>query len=80
MWKKAYPDIDHLLTVQQVMGTETEESNKSGGLHKHLQSIPSLDAFEQSKSTMQFNPEYTYKREETLKHLVKQNKSELEIK
>ena len=63
LWKKAYPDVDHEQLIEELFGTKSQ--NRGQGLVNHLQSIPVLN-----KNEMGFNPEYTYKREETLKFFV----------
>ncbi len=66
LWRKAYPDCDHEEIVKKIF----DESE--GALQLHLRSTPHLDEAELS-----FNPDYTYRRSETLMKLVTNPSNEL---
>ena len=66
LWMKAYPDIDHSSVASQLY---------ESSLEKHLRSVPHLDEREVS-----FDPEYSYKRAETVQNLLKKNIQEAQSK
>ena len=58
LWAKAYPEVDHEALVEDMLERR---------LGKHLRELPHLEEHETS-----FDPEYTYKRVETVSKIVKQ--------
>ena len=59
-----YPEIDHEEVIKQLF------DEKQGALFIHLRATPHLEDTETA-----FNPEYTYRRCETLLRLIKENDS-----
>ena len=60
LWIAAYPDVDHESIVEEVLGRR---------LSKHLRDLPRLG---NSEYEMSFDPDYTYKRVDTVMTLTKQ--------
>ena len=61
LWKNAYPDVDHETIIEELVEDK---------ITQHLRSVPHLDERE-----TYFNPDYTYKRAETLLQLVRRQHS-----
>ena len=56
LWQRAFPDADHELCVRELY---------EGRLAKHLRVLPHLSELETA-----FDPNYTYKRAETVLNLL----------
>jgi hypothetical protein len=65
LWRKSYPDCDHEDVIKRLF------DEKKGALYMHLRATPHLDDTETA-----FNPEYTYRRCETLLRLVQGGETE----
>ena len=61
LWKNAYPDVDHETIIEELVEDK---------ITQHLRSVPHLDERE-----TYFNPDYTYKRAETLLQLARRQHS-----
>ena len=66
LWKKAYPDVDHEMLVQEMFGEDLQTKKRGSNLQEHLKNIPVLD-----KDATGYNPEFTYKRVDTLNFFIK---------
>ncbi len=65
LWRTAYHDCDHEEVIRRLF------DEKQGALQMHLRATPHLDDADTA-----FNPEYTYRRCETLLRLIKNAESD----